>query len=85
MKTRTFAASILALGFLSPATFAGDNDYCSTNQSHRSEYPPCTGVVTSANTQALQVSTEPRAKKRGSVGAFVDETTEERNQRSSIH
>jgi hypothetical protein len=85
MITRIFAASILALGVLSPATFAADNDYCSTNQSHRSDYAPCTGVVQTADRQALEIRIEPRTKKRGSVGSFVDETTDERNQRSSNH
>jgi hypothetical protein len=85
MITRTVAASILALGFLSPATIAGDNDYCSTIQSHRSEYPACTGVVNTEGTQALEIRSEPRAKKWRSVGSFIDETTEERNQRSSNH
>jgi hypothetical protein len=85
MITRTFAASILALGFLSAPTFAADNDFCSTNQSHRSDYAPCTGVVQTADTQALEIRIDARTKKRGTVGSYVDETTDERNQRSSNH
>jgi hypothetical protein len=83
MITRTFAAWILALGLLSPATIAGDNDYCSTNQAHRLDYPACTGVVATGSTQALEIRSEPRANQWRSVGSFIDETTEERNQRSS--
>jgi hypothetical protein len=79
MFKRTLATSIMALGLLSP------NDYCSTNQAQRSEYAPCNGVVLSAETQGLAIRVEPRAKKRGAVGSFIDETTEERNQRTSNH
>lgn len=85
MFTRTLAASIAALGFLSPAVFAGDNDYCSTIQAHRSDYPPCNFGAQSAETQGLAIRVAPRAKMRGTVGNFIDETTDERNQRTSKH
>jgi hypothetical protein len=85
MFIRTLAASIVAFGLLSPAVFAGDNDYCSTNQAHRSDYPPCNFGAQSAETQGLAVRAEPSARNRGTIGNFIDETTEERNQRSSNH
>ncbi len=90
MITRTLAASILALGFLSPAAFSGDNDFCSTNQAHRGEYPACNGVVVqpagvTAGAQAFAIPDVRRTGKWRSIGNYIDETAEERNQRSSKH
>ncbi len=89
MTYRTIAASILALGLVAPAAFADgsntlDNKGCPDIRMHSADYADCqSGKVTPVNDNfGVLVKS---SKARGSVGDFIDETIEEKNQRSSSH
>jgi hypothetical protein len=83
MFTRTLAASVLALGLLSPVVASAQSDYaCSQVNNQRADYGDCDAVTTNVASAALaapSVTNGPKA----SIGDFIDETTVEKNQRSS--
>jgi hypothetical protein len=84
MYIRTLAASVLALGLLAPVANAMDGSAGSEVNNHVADY----GMQYRKNmpvlqsTKALKVLVLPNGR-RASVGDFIDETTEETNQRSS--
>lgn len=86
MNIRIIAASVLALGLLAPAAFAAENYNCKTGQSEKADYGDCmsnmssTAKMTSKNAFSAFVG---KSMQRASIGDFIDETAEEKNQRSS--
>jgi hypothetical protein len=80
MTIRTIAASILALGLLAPAAFAGNGPAGSEVTNHHGDYVVVDDSASS--TKGFSALAAPVAK-RGPVGDFIDETTEESNQRST--
>jgi hypothetical protein len=83
MIYRTLAASVLAIGLLAPVgAMAANNNNCSLDQVNKLDYADCKidSIQASANSAApaAVVSVE-----RNSIGDYIDETTVERNQRSS--
>jgi hypothetical protein len=80
MRIQTIAASLLALGLLSPAAFAA-NGNCFQNQKDNANYVDCIGgdfnVKSDSSYGAAVVNPAPR----DDIGDFVDETLEEKNQR----
>jgi hypothetical protein len=87
MTYRTFAASILALGLLSPAAFAAgsntlDNKGCPDIRMSNSDYVDCQAGTVTPVTEKFGVVVN-TSKARGPIGDFIDETAEEKNQRSS--
>lgn len=84
MNIRTLAASILALGLLAPVAMAMDGPAGSEVTNHIADY----GMQYRKNMPILQSTKALKVLgfengRRASVGDFVDETTEETNQRSS--
>lgn len=84
MTIRTLAASVLALGLLAPiGALAAETNYnCSQDQANKSDYIDCKIDSVVASTQALSAAGV-GAVERQSIGDFIDESTVERNQRSS--
>jgi hypothetical protein len=83
MNIHTIAASILALGLLSPVAFAGSNDQCSQVNNRIADYGPCTDSQSTETYSTKPFSAEAvQNGKRDRVGDFIDETPEETNQRS---
>jgi hypothetical protein len=87
MTYRTFAASILALGLLAPAAFADgtnstDGQGCPDIRKQTDDFADCQGVKVNPANGSYGVVVQQRAP-RGSIGDFIDETAEEKNQRSS--
>jgi hypothetical protein len=78
----TFAAVILSFGFAAPLAMASDGPAGSEVNNHNADYPVMTQK--SASTKAFGAFVVKQAKSRR-VGAFVNETPEESNQRSSNH
>ena len=84
MNIRTLAISVLALGFLAPAAIAMDGPAGSEVTNHVADY----GMQYRKNMPVLQTTKAFNAVifengKRVSIGDFIDETAEEKNQRSS--
>jgi hypothetical protein len=84
MNIRTIAASILALGLLAPVAMAMDGPAGSEVNNRNADY----GLQYRKNMPVLQSTKAFTAVvfqngKRVSIGDFIDETTEETNQRSS--
>jgi hypothetical protein len=81
MRIQTIAASLLALGLLSPAAFAANgNGACFQDQKDNANYVDCLSGnfnVQADSYGAAVVNPAPR----DDVGDFVDETLEEKNQR----
>jgi hypothetical protein len=83
MNIRTVAASILALGLLAPVAMAMDGPAGSEVSNHVADY----GMQYRKNMPVLQSTKAFSAVvfqngRRVSIGDFIDETTEETNQRS---
>jgi hypothetical protein len=80
MRIQTIAASVLALGLLSPAAFAA-NGNCFEDQKDNANYVDCIdknlNVQSDSSYGAAVVNPAPRDQ----VGDFIDETVEEKNQR----
>ncbi len=87
MTYRTLAASILALGLVSPiSAFAADNGFCSQEQSNRSDYIDCNPEFRASTEQTALFGAAVAAedvRKVGPVGDYIDETPSESNARSS--
>jgi hypothetical protein len=84
MHTRILAASLLSLGLLAaPAAFAGEsNGYnCSKDDNQRADYADCYKGDGSAGTTTYGAAVVEAAPK-GRVGDFINETVEEKNDRS---
>lgn len=84
MSIRTLAASVLALGLLAPVgAIAAETNYnCSQDQANKLEYIDCKTDNGTQSTKALSAAGVGRVE-RQSIGDFVDESTVERNQRTS--
>ena len=82
MNIRIIAASVLALGLLAPAAFAAENYKCSTGMNQSINYVDCATNMSSTSTNAFRAP-EAQSMQRASIGDFIDETAEEKNQRSS--
>ena len=83
MIYRTLAASVLALGLLSPAAFAGSND-CNEVNNRIADYGTCSTENVATDTSAF-AATPVDVGNVGAVGDYVDETPAESNQRSENH
>jgi opacity protein-like surface antigen len=81
MIYRTLAASVLALGLLSPAAFAASND-CNEVNNRISDYGSCSADTASTASNAF-AATAVDVGNAGPVGDYVDETPAESNQRSN--
>ncbi len=84
MNIRTIAASLLAIGLLAPVAMATDESAGSEVNNRNADY----GQHYRKDMPVLQTTKAFKAVvfengKRVSVGDFIDETTEEKNQRSS--
>jgi hypothetical protein len=84
MIIRTLAASVLALGLLAPiSAIAAETNYnCSEEQANKGEYIDCKNDNAAPSTQAFSAAGVGDVE-RQSIGDYVDESTVERNQRSS--
>ena len=83
MFTRTLAASVLALGLLSPVMASAQPNYnCSQDTNQRADYGDCDVVKTSNGSVALAAPSVTNGL-NASIGDFIDETTVEKNQRSN--
>lgn len=84
MITRTLATSVLALGLLAPiSAIAAETNYnCSQDQLNKSDYIDCKIDNVAPSTQAFSAAGVGDVE-RQSIGDYVDESTVERNQRSS--
>jgi hypothetical protein len=87
MMYRTLAASTLALGLLSPMAFADgsnstDGRGCPEIRQPNSQFLDCQGNYASPSRNEYGIAA-PSARPRGSIGDFIDETAEEKNQRSN--
>lgn len=84
MSIRTLAASVLALGLLAPVgAFAAETNYnCSQDQANKLDYVDCKADGAVQSTQGFSAANVGGVE-RQSIGDFIDESTVERNQRSS--
>ncbi len=80
MNIRIIAASVLALGLMAPIAMAADGVAGSEVNNRRIDYP--TADVSTYSTKAFSAAAVVTTK-RATVGDYVDETNEEKNQRSS--
>jgi hypothetical protein len=81
-SVNTFAVVILTLGFVAPLAVASDGPAGWEVNNHNADYPVM--IQKSASTKAFGAIVV-KPDKTGRVGAFIDETPEESNQRSSNH
>jgi hypothetical protein len=84
MNIRTLAASVLALGLLAPiGAIAAESNYsCSQDQLNKLDYADCK-MDNSVSSTAGFAAAGADDVGRQSIGDYVDESTVERNQRSS--
>ncbi len=80
MNIRTLAASVLALGLMAPVAMAAGGPAGSEVNNRISDYGNVELATSSTKAFSAVVVTK---VKRGSIGNFIDETAEEKNNRSS--
>jgi hypothetical protein len=92
MKYPSMALSFLTLALLAPVAMAFDSPAGSEVDNKHGEYlvkdgsDVCTQIKCPHMTQRKSLSAPvARPVKRGSIGEYIDETTEEQHQRSSNH
>lgn len=83
MFTRTIAASILALGLLTPVVASAQsfNTPCDEVNNRRADYGDCSVKTYDSGSAAFSAGAAVNAP-RDSIGNFIDETAVEKNQRS---
>jgi hypothetical protein len=84
MNIRTLAASVLALGLLAPVgAIAAESNYsCSQDQLNKLDYVDCKMDNSVSSTAGFAAASGGDVGLQ-SIGDYVDESTVERNQRSS--
>jgi hypothetical protein len=92
MKYRSIALSFLTMALLAPVAMACDSPAGSEVDNKHGDYlvkdgsDVCTQIKRPHMTQRKSLSAPVAGPiKRGSIGEFIDETTEEQHQRSSNH
>jgi hypothetical protein len=82
MKLQTIAASLLALGLLSPVAFAGNEGACYQDNRDNANYVDCLrGNFNNSSDSYGAAVVNPNARDTSDVGDFIDETREQKNQR----
>lgn len=87
MFTRTIAASVLALGLLSPIVASAQgmsaepNYACSQDTNQHADYGDCNVKTGTSGSAAFAAAGDAGVK--GPIGDFIDETAQDKNQRSS--